>query len=139
MSDNTNLSLTEMLALPEDQRNTIAIRLCTSFPEPLQLMILCSTEDAYKAVSAEVLRREQEGPKELSIAEILALPEDERNELAKNKGVVCWNPYTVMAIGCAPPNKEEMRYTEMCEPLLDDDDDDENHDGAMGVDGKEMC
>jgi hypothetical protein len=104
-------------------------------------MALCSTEDAYKAVSDEVMRREQEGPKQLSIAEILALPEDERNALAESKGVVCWDPFTVMAIGCAPPNNsylpshEDMRrYTEECEPLPDEDEDED-----LGADGKRTC
>jgi hypothetical protein len=108
-------------------------------------MVLCSTEDAYKAVSEEVLRREQEGPKQLSIAEILALPEDERNALAKSKGVVCWDPYTVMAIGCVRPdnryhlsNEALRRYAEECGPLPDGDED-ENQDVGVGVDSKRTC
>lgn len=138
-SDILYSSIVEMLALPEHERNTLAIRLCASFPDPIQLMVLCSSEDAYKAVSEEVLRREQQGPRELSIAEILALPEDERNALAKVKGVVCWDPYTVMAIGCAPPDNsylpshEEMkRYMQECGPLPDEEED-KNSDACRSV------
>ena len=39
------------------------------------------------------------GGTDLSVSEILALPEQERNELAERMGVICWEPFTVRAIG----------------------------------------
>ncbi|KAF2791923.1 hypothetical protein K505DRAFT_326510 [Melanomma pulvis-pyrius CBS 109.77] len=75
---------------------------------------------------------------DLSLTEILALPEDERNALAQRMSVVSWEPFTVMAIGTPADAYEivsrEVTKREMREarPLPDED---EDEDGDGGVNG----
>lgn len=75
---------------------------------------------------------------DLSLIEILALPEDERNALAKRMGVVSWEPFTVMAIG-TPADAYEVVSREVAEremrearPLPDEDEDEDGEvDGGV--------
>jgi hypothetical protein len=64
---------------------------------------------------------------DLTIDEIMALPEERRNEIAKRLGVICWEPFTVQAI-CTPGDVYVSNDLPEIKPIPDYDDDEDDAD-----------
>jgi hypothetical protein len=100
----TNFSLTEIFALPEDERNHLKKRLGVVSWEPLTFKVLGTPADKYEIVPHDVMRKE--------MMEARSIPDDDEDE-CKATGTLA-DKHEVVSSGLT---RKEILETK---PILDD-------------------